>query len=149
MTSKSNKAGNQNAARGQKNRQMRQEALREQLAAQKLLESIDRHLDRAEKLRAAVAQGRESDRLEADRTELQIIKVQLDAGFKKLNKVLPDLKSQDVQGTINHAHYDPSPTDRATAAYLGMTLDDYMEAKEAGELPELPELPPEPEWARS
>lgn len=125
------------------------EALREQLATQKLLEGIDRNLERAEALRLAVARAKEPDRLEAARTELQIIRVQLDAGFKKLSKVLPDLKSQDVQGAINHAHYEPTPTDRATAAWLGWTLDDHMQTKEEGNLPEIPELPPEPEWARS
>ena len=53
-----------------------------------------------------------------------------------------------MAGSLYHARYNPSPTDRATAAWLGWTLDDYMEAKEAGELPELPELPPEPEWVK-
>lgn len=94
-------------ARAEQNRKIRQEALRESLAASGLIEQIGKDIDNLDKLRRS-AQRAKPENLERIRVQNQVIKNQIDARFKKLNKVLPDLKSQE--GTLDVNVHDPAQT---------------------------------------
>lgn len=75
------------ATRANKNRQIRQEALREQLAEQCRVQHI---VDNINKL--------ETQGSHMETNEIQATKAAIDARLRLLNKYLPDLKSQEVTG---------------------------------------------------
>lgn len=128
------------------NRVARQEELRDRLAAKSILDWLEKGFQEYDEIAEAIKKLPDEEVSAIDRLKARatILAKKMDHRFKQLNKVLPDLKSQDISGSLSHTHYNPSPTDRATAAYLGMPLDQYMEAKEAGEI-DIPEPPPLPE----
>jgi len=75
-----------------KNRRIRQEALREQLAEQCRLQHI---IDGINKL--------EDEAVELDAVMANRIKSGIDSRMKLMNKYLPDLKSVDIEGDIEHS----------------------------------------------
>lgn len=139
MTESKGKRGNTNASRAKQNKEMRQEALRDQLASQNILGRIDKDLEALDGIRKSVRTGKGSDRFDKAKIEVQVIKTRLDAQFKKLSKLLPDLKSQDTSG--EHMIHQVTPEDRMAAAAYRMGLNEYMDRKAAGTLPPAPELP--------
>ena len=70
-----------------KNRKIRQEALREQLAEQCRLQHVLENIKKMEQQGAKM-----------DNTELQAIKAATDARIKLIGKYLPDLKAQEITG---------------------------------------------------
>lgn len=118
------------------NRKIRQDALREQLAGQKIIEGIDRNIGRLEKL---VDKAGKSDRegLDQIKVQMQGLNNVLGAQQKKLNKLLPDAKQQDAV----EQEMVPTPDDRMCAAVYHMGLTDYMTRKAEGTLPEPPPIP--------
>lgn len=76
------------ATRAQQNRKIRQDALREQLANQKLVEKVIDSINELDELT--------SDQEGKDRAT--IIKTGIDARLKLINKYLPDLKSTEITG---------------------------------------------------
>jgi len=73
--------------RAQKNRSIRQEALREELSNKGLLQKV---LEDIEKL------GRLDDEL--DPTKVNRIKIGIDSRLKLISKYLPDLKATEITG---------------------------------------------------
>lgn len=75
------------ATRAQKNRAVRQEALREQLSSQKLLEHV---LDLSRKM---------ADPVQDIPSEMVTrYKIAIDTNLKLVNKYLPDLKATEITG---------------------------------------------------
>lgn len=80
------------ATRAAQNKKIRQEALREQLSKQKHLEKV---VDNVKKM--------EEQGSEMEGQELQALKYATDARLKLIAKYLPDLKSIDIEGDIEHS----------------------------------------------
>ncbi len=76
------------ANKAAKNRKIRQDALREQLSNQKLVEKV---LDNIKKM--------EEQGVSMDSTELQALRAATDTRLKLVNKYLPDLKQTDIEIT--------------------------------------------------
>ena len=76
------------ATRANQNRKIRQDALREQLANQKLVEKVIDSINELDKLT--------SDQEGKDRAA--IIKTGIDARLRLISKYLPDLKSTEITG---------------------------------------------------
>lgn len=120
------------------NRKIRQDALREQLAGQKIIEGIDRNVGRLEKL---VDKAGKSDREGLDRIKVQMqgLNQVLAVQQKKLNKLLPD--AQAVNDVERSASEQVTPEDRQFAALHGLGVTEYLERKAADTLPPTPEIP--------
>lgn len=75
------------ATAANKNRKIRQDALREQLGKQKLVEKV---LDIAKKF--------EEHGKSMEASEIQALRASADIRMKLINKYLPDLKSMEISG---------------------------------------------------
>ena len=88
---------------GQKNKKIRQEALREQLAAQGHVQHV---IDIADKLQEPLE--------ELNKDDITRLKAAADIKLKLINKYLPDLKAIEIEGevdstlTIIRKEYKPS-----------------------------------------
>ena len=83
------------ATRAAQNRKLRQEALREQLSKQKLVEQV---IETAKKLQE------QGEVLEG--THIQALKASAEIRMKLINKYLPDLKSQEIEHTGSIGYED-------------------------------------------
>lgn len=101
------KKDNTNAARAQHNRRMRQEALREALAASGLVQQINQSEEKLLRI-VASAMRVKSENLERLRVQIMALAKTLESRHKKLDKVLPSLKSQE--GTLDVNLHDPAQT---------------------------------------
>lgn len=73
--------------RAQQNRSIRQEALREQLSKQKLVEKVTDSIEKLDKLDE-----------DLDSVKVQRLKAAIDSRLKLINKYLPDLKATEHTG---------------------------------------------------
>lgn len=91
-------------SRAQENKEIRRNALREQLKSQKYIQNIHRYL---------------YTKWPAER--VQEIKAKIDAYFRLLNKTLPDVKSIEFEGEMVHrtVSSEPMSQDDWTKQYGG------------------------------
>ena len=75
------------ATRAAENRKIRQEALRDQLSSQKLVEKVIDNITKMEQQGAAM-----------EGQELQALKAATESRLKLINKYLPDLKAMELTG---------------------------------------------------
>lgn len=71
---------------------------------------------------------------EIDKEKLQIIKVRLDACFKMMSKVLPDLKAMELTETLETARPEVDPALLASRLRGIMALEQASEAPHGGRL---------------
>lgn len=81
--------------RAQENRAIRQDALREQLAAKGLVQKVLDNIDKMEELKVVITEDGSSL---CGQFELNKLKTANDQRLKLVNKYLPDLKSAEITG---------------------------------------------------
>lgn len=91
------------ATRAQQNRKIRQEALREQLANQKLVEKVVDSIAQIDELAALKLKDFDDSEVyisevTAAKSKADLIKISIDSRMKLVNKYLPDLKSTELTG---------------------------------------------------
>jgi hypothetical protein len=89
--------------RAQKNRGLRQEALREQLSNQKHVEQVVKNINKIDKLACLkIDDFNDAEEylaeVQASKDKVQILKVAIESRLKLVNKYLPDLKSTEISG---------------------------------------------------
>lgn len=95
------------AGRADENRAIRQEALREQLSAQKHVEQVIDNIEKIESLSVDTKGGDEDEidykSLQLNQFKLQQLKTANEQRLKLVNKYLPDLKSMDLVADVDHS----------------------------------------------
>ncbi len=132
---KGTKCATTNASVIQANREIRQETLREQLAASNLIDRINREEEKLDILFNTVSRLKDGNgyALRKVHVKLVVVSKKMDSLYRKLNKVLPDLKSMGVEARLQMEQI--TPQDRIDAVAYGLGVQEFVERRAEGTLP--------------